>query len=557
MPLSSTAELLVSGGDERIALDPATGRNKYGCHPLSAPNLIAFGSSTSSGISPGALAVVDALRERLAAGLVHQPPERLYRQEMERLRHELLQLCGIDAGSGVGLVFAASGTDVHLLAARVAASDAIGKTLVIMAGESESGSGVRAALAGRHFGRYSALGHATVPGESISDEGSGEIVDVPIRAPDGTPLDAAVVDAEIESLVNRAVGDGRQVLLVLMDVSKTGCIAPSISCVMHLHRRWGSAVQVLVDACQFRIEAATVQAYLRNAFMVALTGSKFLTGPSFSGALLLPPGLGTKLRGASISAELRGYSACEEWPADWACGQTLASHANFGLLARWQAAIHEMREFCSVPVREVEQILRRFAEAVQQRLHRDPCFVALPVPALDRASLGGASSWDGIQTIHPFLLCRPAGHGSAVPLSRDETADIHRRLGAPMGDAGEWAYQIGQPVDCGRRSGVPVSALRMCMSARLVVQAARERDLGAGVIGRAMACLDAIAEMIPAPASVDSTAPLTLMPNQATSLELSRPIALMEMLATPAKRQALDPVRRQTRTPPPRPAAGP
>ncbi|SEB20391.1 hypothetical protein [Variovorax sp. YR216] len=496
--LPPVRELLVSGGDHRIALDPVTGRNKYGCSPIATSNVVPFGSSTSSGISPSALAVVDALRDRLAGSLAQGcSPAWLYGQEMDRLRLELLRMCGIDASSGAGLVFAASGTDVHLLATRMARESHIDKPLaIITAGGSESGSGVPAALAGRHFSTWSALGRATVPGEPVGDSCDGEILDVPIRTVDGVPRDAKRVDAEVTALVDRAVRDGRRVLLVLMDLSKTGCIAPGIASVLEIRRRWGSAVQVLVDACQFRIEPGTLRAYLRCGFMVAVTGSKFLTGPPFSGALLLPPSLSATQRGHFASTPLRAYSAREEWPRDWPCAQALASHANFGLLMRWQAAIHELREFQAIPPLQARDILRRFAAAVQARLARDPCFAALPVPSLDRAALHAPSAWDGIQTIHPFLLHRPARGGARVPLGRDETAAIHRRMEAAASDSRAWAFQVGQPVDAGQRSGVQVSALRLCMSARLVVQAARDRDLGDGIIDQGMACLDSIAASI-------------------------------------------------------------
>lgn len=499
--LPSTRELLVSGGDHRIALDPATGRNPYGCSPVAASNQVPFGSSTSSGISPSALALVDALRDRLASGLGRSSPAQLYQQEMDRLRAELFRMCGIDAASGTGLVFAASGTDVHLLAARMACNVETGRPLaVITAGQSESGSGVRAALTGRHFSNSSALGHATVPGQMLGESCRGDLLDVPIRTPDGAPRDAGSVDAEIGMLVERAVCEGRQVLLVLMDVSKTGCIAPGIASILKLRRRWSPAVQVLVDACQFRIEPATLQAYLRHGFMVAVTGSKFLTGPPFSGALMVPPALSAARRGRHLPAALHAYSAREEWPQDWPGAQALESHANFGLLVRWQAAIHELREFQAVPLNVTREILRRFAAAVQMRLHRDPCFAALPVPALDRTALCAISAWDDIQTIHPFLLYRPLPQGGRIPLRRHETADIHRHIGAAASDHGEWAFQLGQPVDCGSRSQVQVSALRLCMSARLVVQAARDRDLGTRIIGQAMACLDRIAASIHAAA---------------------------------------------------------
>jgi hypothetical protein len=48
--------------------------------------------------------------------------------------------------------------------------------------------------------------------------------------------------------------------------------------------------------------------------------------------------------------------------------------------------------------------------------------------------------------------------------------------------------QVGQPVPCGHRNGVPLSALRLCASARLVVEAASGG--AAQVIARAMAVLD-------------------------------------------------------------------
>ncbi|MDF3835759.1 hypothetical protein P3W85_22820 [Cupriavidus basilensis] len=517
MPLPSTADLLVSGGDHRIALDPATGRNKYGCEPLACASLVPFGSSTSSGISPAAFAVVDELRNRLAAGLAHQSAPALYRREMDRLRREFLALCGLGHTLDPGLVFSASGTDVHLLAARVAArvtgdeagNGAPARPLVILAGEAESGSGVPAALAGQHFSTYNALGRVTIPGESLGHACASDTRNVPIRNADGSLRDADAVDAEIGALVSPAVHEGRHVLLVLIDVSKTGCIAPGIACVMALQRRWPSAVQVLVDACQFRIEPATIQAYLRCGFMVALTGSKFLTGPSFSGALLLPETVGRKLRQRGVPAELRIYSAREEWPQDWACAQALGSFANFGLLLRWQAAVHELRALRAVPASQVGGILRRFADAVRQRLDGDPALAALSVPVLDRAALGSPSGWDGIQTIHPFLLYRSAPHGGRVPLNRDETAGVYRRLQAPEPGTGAPPYQLGQPVDCGQQAGIPVSALRLCMSARLVVQAARGHDQEMRIIGQAMSCLDAAAAL--AHGCAPSASPATVL----------------------------------------------
>ncbi|MGK3808148.1 hypothetical protein ABI003_14775, partial [Enterococcus faecium] len=50
--------LLVSGGDERLALDPQTGCNMYGYGPRPAASERALSSSTASSISGSAFAAV-------------------------------------------------------------------------------------------------------------------------------------------------------------------------------------------------------------------------------------------------------------------------------------------------------------------------------------------------------------------------------------------------------------------------------------------------------------------------------------------------------------------
>jgi hypothetical protein len=77
-------------------------------------------------------------------------------------------------------------------------------------------------------------------------------------------------------------------------------------------------------------------------------------------------------------------------------------------------------------------------------------------------------------------------------LDRAATERVHRRLMHAEPHAP--ACQLGQPVLCGSRDGIPVSALRLCSSARLAVAAAEEGS--AAVIARAMAALDRTAEVV-------------------------------------------------------------
>ena len=114
--------------------------------------------------------------------------------------------------------------------------------------------------------------------------------------------------------------------------------------------------------------------------MVALTGSKFLTGPSFSAALLL-------------SAEDRQRLGL----------QNQNEAGNIGLLLRW--------EIFAMPIspddalqRNVMEMIQQFASAISHRLNINPHFEALPVPELSRQpELPGC---DSVQSIFPFLLYR-------------------------------------------------------------------------------------------------------------------------------------------------------
>jgi hypothetical protein len=398
--------------------------------------------------------------------------------------------------AGFGIVFAASGTDLHLLAAQLVAGPDTA-LLAVMADPAETGSGVPAALAGRHFSNSTALGDAVAQGQPIVGA-MIETAAVACRLADGTPRATALIDDEIDAVVRRAAAAGRRVLLTLVDVSKTGLIAPSVGCALALRDRLPDTVDLLVDACQFRLAPATLRGYLEHGFMVALTGSKFLTGPAFSGALLIPERAARRLRERSLHSAMRAYSARADWPADWAAPRTLHDVPNYGLLLRWEAALAELRAFRQVPEAGVSAFLEDFADAVETRLDRDPAFEPLAVPKLARGIVGSAESWDRTQTIFPFLLRNP---GSGALLDRDATERVYRLAGAAemVQDAtslsphagGALRCQIGQPVPCGQREGRAVSALRLCASARLVVEA-QERG-SETIIRRGMAVLDKLA----------------------------------------------------------------
>lgn len=479
--LPATEILLADGGDARLALDPITGRNKYGCPPAPDSGVADFGSSTASVISPAGFEAAAALRDRLAEAGRREPAARTYARELDRVRQTLVSLCGLEDLAGLEVLFAASGTDVHLLAAELVGGSRARPLLCVGVEPEETGSGVPAALAGRHFSTRAALGDAVAQGSAVG-AGGALVLSIPCRDASGKLRESALIEAELEALVYEAACDRRRVLITVADTSKTGLISPGLARVVALSRRFPDRVQVLVDACQFRLAPKTLRAYLDCGLMVAVTGSKFVAGPTFSGALLVPGGRAEQLRHRLLPRELAAYSARAEWPADWAAAASMTDAANFGLLLRWEAALAELAAFHAAPQAEVKAFMAAFASAVSTRLDVDPIFEPLAVRPLDRSAIGAGGDWDEIATIFPFRL-RHLPPDRACYLSLAAVDDVYRAVSAE-------GARLGQPVLCGERDGRPVSALRLCNSARLAVEGARDPI---AVIGRAMGVLDQVA----------------------------------------------------------------
>ena len=488
-PIEALA-LLTSGGDGRIALDPHSGLNRYGCGPHPDGAIAAFGSSTASTISTAAFAVVERLAGRLSEEAAHVGEAELYRQELERIRTKLTWLLGLQDIAGLKTILSPSGTDLHRLALCLTAAGASAPPLVILPEPYETGGGVVTALGGQ-LGPTAALRAVMTAASLEAALLQPQIMTAPSRAADGTLRPAHQIDEEIAAIAGAAARAGRKVLLVMMDVSKTGLISPSFACAQDLKQRFGDLVEVMVDACQLRLSSQTLAAYLRQDFMVAITGSKFMTGPAFSAALLVPQGAAERMQAQRLPRAVADLCLEGELPAGWRGAPVLQARANFGLLLRWEAALEEMRRFSTLPPAAVAQFFGAFAEAVGERLADGEAFEPAAVRPLERTGLGAGPSWDRIQTIFPFYLRR-----GGRPMTPVETLGVQRLMTV---DLGEWAgwdaagrrIQLGQPVHCGKRGGSDLAALRLCLSARLAVEALAPGGCGAAaMIGEGLAALD-------------------------------------------------------------------
>ena len=123
---------------------------------------------------------------------------------------------------------------------------------------------------------------------------------------------------------------------------------------------------------------------------------------------------------------------------------------------------------------------------------------------LDRRPLFAGKSWDQVQTIFPFLLYRSDDSGKTA-LTDKETEEVYRLLQIDLSELGVDSggsellrprCQLGRPVACGLRDGVSVSALRLCVSTRLVVEAMKNQGQAKQLIDNALAALDKAVKLI-------------------------------------------------------------
>lgn len=208
--------------------------------------------------------------------------------------------------------------------------------------------------------------------------------------------------AACQQHVARAVGAGRRVLLYMLHVSKTGQLVLPASRVRALCAQYPGQVDVLVDACQARLRPELVRQYVAWGWAVMVTGSKFFTGPPFSGALFLPDSWLARLHGtACLPDGLAAYASRAEWPDLPAC-RTLPAGLNVGLFVRWSGARAEMEAFAAVPDAQKAERLQQFMQGATAALRACPFVRLLPSVAL--STQPEADAWDSLPGIFAFTV---------------------------------------------------------------------------------------------------------------------------------------------------------
>jgi hypothetical protein len=441
----AAAKLMETGGDGRIAVDPATGFNKYMVAPRPS-DVLAYSSSTANDISPAAFAEVQRRLAQIAPDLALSAQG--YGEALNGLRTRLRAALRLPGSTRI--VFAASGTDLEYVGLAVAhRTEATGIDNILL-GADEIGSGCGQSAQGRFFADRTPIGLSVAPGTPIAPPTGADVrlINVPVRGPGGTAVPSEDLLLEIGAAVGAAIAAGRHPLIHVVHGSKTGLILPSFAHIDALRRRFGQQLSFVVDACQCRLGDAAIAAYLARGATVFLTGSKFMGGPPFSGIALVPQVAATASAGI-----LPGFDRVflrSEWPDDWIKVDRLREGTNLGLLLRLEASIYELELFQKLSAADVRRTLDLFDESVDILTRRLGASRVLPY---------ATGEWQEARS-HPLEMRTLVTIDLSQcddPVDFDRAAVLHRMLFQPLGRAAsstavramaERRIRLGQPVKC-------------------------------------------------------------------------------------------------------------
>ncbi|GBR05138.1 hypothetical protein [Acetobacter oeni] len=492
--IGPTETLMATGGDARLLLDPRTGLNHYGCSHRPRPWAITFASSTASSVSERGFAGAEKARQRLQRALIRDDGEVLLAALASEARMFLASYFNLPGEDRV--VLAPSGTDCELAALAISLLGAGTRPVTnILIAPDETGSGVPLAAAGRHFADDTARRSKVVHGEIIDGfgfadpenrEARTEVEAIRLREANGDAVAPDILADRCREQIAGAIARGHHILLHQLDLSKTGLLAPDEETLENFEQKFGERIDIVVDACQDRLTRERIGNWVARGRAVMITGSKFITGPPFCGALLLPAHWRKRLNHGGLPAGLSDYAGRTEWPACQAT-ENLPQATNCGLTLRWHAAIAEMEAFRAVPATETRMRLERFLREVRSALTECDDIALLEAPVPVRPALPGA--WDDMTTILSFLVRAPdSGIRNSLrkeemtPLGLADARRLYRWLNADLSHVfaanepervsglARLLCHIGQPVavPSAALGGACAGALRISAGARLV-----------------------------------------------------------------------------------------
>ena len=345
-----TEYLLMSGGDLRLNIDEIDLLNKYGCRPFPRPEAFTFASSTATSVSNFAFDKTDKVRNILIQNSLKNGFKNTTIEFLKLLKHNLKKTFKID--DDCQIIFSPSGTDSSLQIAAITQIITNKEITHVLVGSDETGSGVPSALKGCHFENTTALNYPIKKGDKIEGFRDIELVKIPLRDEKGELKSSSQLDSEVFTAISKTNELGRHIVLHAMDQSKLGYQSPSEEMIQKLKKIKNLSIQIIVDCSQLRLDPKDIQNYLNQGFIVTITGSKYFTGPPYSGALILPKNISKSVEAVknTLPIGITKYYNQSDWPTSWYCTKDFSDKFNFGSNLRWNAAIVEMDRYYKTPI---------------------------------------------------------------------------------------------------------------------------------------------------------------------------------------------------------------
>ena len=479
-----TEYLLMAGGDLRLNIDEIELLNKYGCRPFPRPDAFTFASSTASSVSNFAFDKTDKVRSILINNSLKNGFKKTTTEFAELLKNNLRKIFKLS--DDCEIIFSPSGTDSSLQIAALTQIISEKEITHILVASDETGSGVASALKGCHFENTTALNFPIKNGDRIEGFRDVDLIKVPFRDENGALKSPAQLDEEVFNAISKTNELGRHVVLHTMDQSKLGYQSPSDGFVQKLKTLKKLSLQVIVDGSQLRLDPKDIQNYLSKGYIVTITGSKYFTGPPYSGALILPKNVNKLIRSAKskLPKGLTQYFNHSDWPISWSCSNELSDGYNYGSYMRWNAAIVEMDRYYKTPILYRNMGIEMFCNFIEASV-KDAGFLE-PIYSDETKSKTYSSKEFGIRnirTIFPFFIVKDNN-----ALTVDKVKKLYTLLNSDLSDhfkdssieiirLAAQKCHIGQAVNVKYSNDIESAVLRISLGARVISESWVNRDI--------------------------------------------------------------------------------
>ncbi|MCW2119641.1 hypothetical protein [Flavobacterium sp. 7A] len=479
-----TEYLLMSGGDLRLNIDEIQLLNKYGCRPFPRPDAFTFASSTASSVSNFAYDKTDKVRSILIRNSLKNGFQKTTIEFSELLKSNLRK--NFKLSEECEIIFSPSGTDSALQIAAITQIISDKEITHILVASDETGSGVASALKGCHFENTTALDIPIKKGDRIEGFRDVNLIKIPFRDDKGALKSSSQLDQEVYDAVSKTNKLGRHVVLHTMDQSKLGYQSPTDNLIKKLNSLVSLSMQIIVDGSQLRLDPKDIQNYLSKGYIVTVTGSKFFTGPPYSGALFLPKSVSKVVQSIknNLPEGLTQYYNHSDWPTSWFCSKELSEGFNYGSYMRWNAAIVEMSRYFKTPILYRNMGIEMFCNFVEDSIN-DANFLE-PIYGDETKTKSYSSKEFGIRnirTIFPFFILK-----NNEALSLEKVKKLYTLLNSDLSDQFEDSSieiirlaaqkcHIGQAVNVIYANKIESAVLRISLGARVISESWVNRDI--------------------------------------------------------------------------------